>query len=521
MIDYKNDISFSVFYLKEFFNHITKKSSEVISEKQQSVLDELSEYLLKEENIIEGLEKVAQFQGTNEIAIFLFDMIDRVEDYAPDMVYATMPDLADDFLNLYNLLTQERESIEDLDKVLTLFHDKYGAAKEKEIEVETEAPVSYDGELLSFDEFYRREFDNHLDKNLNDLKKKKGKYSEIINLFTVFAQETDEKKINNYDDEIISITKQINQILPDKIEKIPASEKISGLDEKIVQIIQNLKDFEKEKSKLFKDILKKGSIPEKKQKVVKEKAVLKPEEVPEKPVTIDALLHEYFQSELEDHINKINIRLDDAREEPANFTAVKEIIKQFKLLKEISMIHGYSGIEHLCAKLIDVFTDTLKNKNSFNDETYKTLDSIFKELLNVEQFTTVKKDDKQVAAVVSLVESLKDTFGQPVIEKTKDKKVEEEAALEEAEALVEEGGGEVEEDIPFSDKKAIYSILQDLFGQIKKKVYNYHNDLKNADVKQNLFNLINQISNSTSIVQPALKEDFFKPLLQAYNIVIE
>ena len=70
MIDYKNDISFSKFYLKEFFSHITKKSSEIISEKQQSVLDELSEYLLKEENIIEGLEKVAQFQGTNEIAIF-------------------------------------------------------------------------------------------------------------------------------------------------------------------------------------------------------------------------------------------------------------------------------------------------------------------------------------------------------------------------------------------------------------------------------------------------------------------
>lgn len=535
MIDYKNNISFSTFYLKEFFNHIIEKSPEIISEKHQSVLKELSEYLLKEENIIEGLEKVAQFQGTNEIAIFLFDMIDRVEDYAPDMVYATLPDLADDFLNLYNLLTEELESIEDIDKVLALFHDKYGEVKEKEIEVE--APVSYDDELLSFDEFYRREFDNHFDKNLNDLKKKKGKFSEIINLFTVFAQETNEKKLNNYDDEIISLTKQINQILPEKIEKIPASEKISGLDEKIIQIIQNLKDFEKDKSKLFKEILKKGSIPKKKQKVVKKKAVLKPEEVSEKPVTIDALLHEYFQSEVEDHINEINKCLDDAREEPANFTAVKEIIKQFKLLKEISMIHGYSGIEHLSAKLIDIFTDTLKNKNSFNEETYKILDSIFKELLNVEQFTTVNRDDKQVAAVGSLIESLKDTFGQPVIEKTKDKKVEEEAAVEDAaagekeevaeeaaagaEALIEEGGGEVEEDIPFSDKKAIYSILQDLFGQIKKKVYNYHNDLKNADVKQNLFNLINQISNSTSIVQPALKDDFFKPLLQAYDIVIE
>jgi chemotaxis protein histidine kinase CheA/ActR/RegA family two-component response regulator len=524
MIDYKNNISFSTFYLKEFFNHIIEKSPEIISEKHQSVLKELSDYLLKEENIIEGLEKVAQFQGTNEIAIFLFDMIDRVEDYAPDMVYATLPDLADDFLNLYNLLTEELESIEDIDKVLALFHDKYGEVKEKEIEAE--APVSYDDELLSFDEFYRREFDNHLDENLNDLKKKKGKFSEIINLFTVFAKETNEKKLNNYDDEIISITKQINQILPDKIEKIPASEKISGLDEKIIQIIQNLKDFEKEKSKLFKEILKKGSIPKKKQKVVKKKAALKPEEVPEKPVSIDALLHEYFQSEVEDHINEINKRLDDARKEPANFTAVKEIIKQFKLLKEISMIHGYSGIEHLSAKLIDVFTDTLKNKNSFNEETYKILDSIFKELLNVEQFTTVNRDDKQVAAVGSFIESLKDTFGQPVIEKTKGKKVEEEAAVEDAaavgaEALIEGGGGEVEEDIPFSDKKAIYSILQDLFGQIKKKVYNYHNDLKNADVKQNLFNLINQISNSTSIVQPALKEDFFKPLLQAYDIVIE
>ena len=54
MIDKKKDISFAEFYLIEFFNLTLSKGVDAIPEENFSILKELSDYLLEEDNVIEN-----------------------------------------------------------------------------------------------------------------------------------------------------------------------------------------------------------------------------------------------------------------------------------------------------------------------------------------------------------------------------------------------------------------------------------------------------------------------------------
>ena len=110
-------ISFNVFYLNEFLNITLKKIEGKVADSHFKLLKNISTHLVQEDNIIEGLEKLARFQQTNDLAIFLFDMVERANDYGPKVVYNTLPDLAEDFLNLYSLMVEDDDCV----KILRLF----------------------------------------------------------------------------------------------------------------------------------------------------------------------------------------------------------------------------------------------------------------------------------------------------------------------------------------------------------------------------------------------------------------
>ncbi len=155
-------ISFNVFYLNEFLNITLKKIEGKVAKTHFEVLENISSYLVREENIVDGLEKLAKFQQTNDLAIFLFDMVERANDYGPKIVYNTLPDLADDFLSLYALMVEDDECVDTLQKVVDSFKEKFGeinktpAIKTAET-IETPQKPNVDekpeGEI-SFNEFY-------------------------------------------------------------------------------------------------------------------------------------------------------------------------------------------------------------------------------------------------------------------------------------------------------------------------------------------------------------------------------
>ena len=170
----KEAISFNLFYLIEFFTITLDKIEGKIADSHYKLLKELSAYLLKEDTIVEGLEYIARYQTTNDLAIFLFDMMERVSDYGPQLIMNSLTDLADDFQNLYSLLVDEEDNVIALQGVVKEFREKYGEQeKEKQLEefvdmVKSEKEtVSYDpGPEISFTEFYTKELLNHIDTTL-------------------------------------------------------------------------------------------------------------------------------------------------------------------------------------------------------------------------------------------------------------------------------------------------------------------------------------------------------------------
>jgi len=57
--------------------------------------------------MFKALEELAQHKGTNDLSIFLFDMTDRFTDFEAQALYGAMPDLVEDFMNLFKLMIQD------------------------------------------------------------------------------------------------------------------------------------------------------------------------------------------------------------------------------------------------------------------------------------------------------------------------------------------------------------------------------------------------------------------------------
>jgi len=217
----KEAISFNLFYLIEFFNITLNKIEGKIAESHYQLLKDLCGFLLKEDTIVEGLEYIARYQTTNDLAIFLFDMIERVNEYGPFVIMNNLPDLADDFQNLYSLLIEDDDNVAALHGVVAEFREKYGKQeKEKQLEEFVDLVKSDDGSAaeegpaLMFREFYIKELLNQVQLQLADNKNSKNISSVIAVFLNIYNEQTDRESV--YNEEVNKVFDVLNKILPDE-----------------------------------------------------------------------------------------------------------------------------------------------------------------------------------------------------------------------------------------------------------------------------------------------------------------
>ena len=107
-------LHFNKFYLVEFFNYVQSFSEKYLSESDfRLVVNNLN----AQSDIMIGHETLANEQGTSELSIFLFDFIERMADYPPTLVYDSLPEMAEDFVNTVKVMMEEGESREAIEKV--------------------------------------------------------------------------------------------------------------------------------------------------------------------------------------------------------------------------------------------------------------------------------------------------------------------------------------------------------------------------------------------------------------------
>ena len=529
MMNSTKDLTFDKFFLIEFFNQTLTRGKDNIPEKQYSILQELVDYIIIDDNFIRPLEMLAQYHGTNEFTIFLFDMMGRVEEYNPDMIYAALPDLADDFVNVYNLVSEDETALADLQKALEDFRSIYAADTARITE-----PVRAKEKTLTFQDFYNKEYLLKLNSNLDSFdEKKKSQYLNVINAFYQDWTTTGNYKEIDFALPVYHVFEALENILPAGKKRIDPFKQMKQLDKAIAKLVKSVQALEEQNKSIFDQILVTGGIPQEisediEQPVaaqeietledvedIKEKEEFEPfeeqptlpaEEVAADAMSIDVLLRDYFKSEVEEHLNSLQKEFDQIKKGGNKTIPAQRVIKQIKSLKEISMIHGYNGIEFICSVLLTKLENAKQHNLAVSKKSTTILKKALKQFLHVEKFAASKRHDPDIQKILDSLEQLDDTFV-PVTEKKQEAKPKPKKK-EEAE-------------IAFSETSKVLDILADLLKQIYLKIQPLHDQLKDEKSAKILFDMISKLRNSTSVVFPPIGEQFFAPLDAAYRAVCE
>jgi chemosensory pili system protein ChpA (sensor histidine kinase/response regulator) len=529
----KESISFNLFYLMEFFNITLSKTEGKIAESHYNLLKDLCGFLLKEDTIVEGLEYIARYQTTNDLAIFLFDMIERVNEYGPFVIMNTLPDLADDFQNLYALLIEDDDNVAALQNVVAEFREKYGEQeKEKQLEEFVDMVKSDDGSSsdagpeLPFREFYLQELLNHLNVELKNNKNSENIFN-VAELFLKFTADPD----TSYSNEVNKVLKVVTEIYPD--EKTSPSSLMNKIAANAGKLLNAIEKLEKNSSDQFNDILKSQEI---KASQIEEKVeAVKSVETKDKS-NLDSLLIEYFKTEVEDtvedfkkFINKTTGRLNEPE-------IIDSFVKRFKNLKEVSMIHGYGGLEHLSNILVQQFSDLNKSKKTIEKQSIDILYSIFDELVTVEKFVEKDQSKKQVELVKLKINELVESFGEAsrvraavheaeekidsAVKETVAEEIKEEKPEEPETSDIEQPKEEtvdIVEEIGVKDRSKFVEVVGEFISLLVPKILDHHKNIKEQVSQDFISYVLNILELNGNLFHPELNSKITEPLKKQYS----
>jgi len=508
-------ISFNLFYLMEFLNITLKKIEGKIADSHFKLLKNISTYLVKEETIVEGLEKLAKYQQTNDLAIFLFDMIERANDYGPKIVYNTLPDLAEDFLNLYSLMVEDDDCVKTLQKVVEMYETKFGnLEKEKQLDefMEMAKPALEKTTTeekendISFKEFYLSEL-------LEKVVEPGDKSEENQNLLKVSGLLVNLTTIEeDHSPAVKKIAKSIESILP--LEGNPGSELYENLDSNAAKLASIVSDFQKNEKEEFNSILNSGEILP----VIIEKQEVKisPTESPteeketETKSDLDGLLVQYFKSEVEDSFNDLKSHLEKDMDELNKDKNIKYLVKKFKSLKEVSMIHGYSGLEYVSQLLSSQFTDLNNSERMLSEDSVNILKDIYSDLLKVENYADKDHGQKHVNIIKEKINFLTNSFT------TIEEKVE-------PEPIPIEETPEVKDSEPMfgiDDRENFEPLIQSFFKTISAKVIDCHKNLDSDEAKTTLSQAMDLALKNSVYFHENLDSKVISPLANIYDSIL-
>ena len=399
------EIPFNNFYLIEFFKHSLHKLESQVAESHVKLLDDLGSYLIREENLINGLEKIARQQYTNDLAISLFDIYERLGELPPEQAHADVEAAAEDFTNLYALMMEDRESVAAVQQIVAEFKAQYGEQeKEKQLEEFMEMAQADDTEVmkksllskpqLDFDTFIARESSQRLYGLLAGDPKAEA-FNQVFNNVLAYLATAPDK--TSYPANIKKLFSAIKPLTP--AGQPSPSELYLNLDAHVSTIHEALKNFEERDGELFSRFLDKIEFAD-------EKKASRTEEASAETASLDELLHAYFKAEVEDWTGELKKGLN-AVTSPHYWKLPREVCKAFK---EMSMIHGYRAYEHVAQLLLDRFQQWESENKIVRDS-----ENTFSSLYDLLQAAGLYGDKKTAGPLLEKILSTLDAAGENLV----------------------------------------------------------------------------------------------------------
>jgi len=465
----KEVINFKNFYVIEFFKQVGEKIEQQFNQQNISLIHELIDHLNAEDDINIGIEKIAKEQGSGELSIFLFDIFDRIEDYPPSLVYDALPEVVDDFVSGLALMIDEDETR----NAIKIINEQFAAAGEKVIEreeitsdeliLEDQAQKEEKAaqELFDFEQFVELEFNDLIqNKMIQDLSDEEA--AKFFYFSQIIRSDLDFEISDKTPGSVKSIVSIIKSIFPWKIgESYRVEDVLNSLRDNLDELVSSMIQLDEETPMVIQNSLEEGRIiiPE-----VKERIKFVKEEIPEEPTTIDNLLSEYFQSDVNDYTKRFKENVTSISQNPEDPSLVRELMTKFQSFKEICMIHGYVLLEQFCKDMLDLLTQSLKKKKSINPTALKYFHDFYDLLNNTDKL----KDPREKTEEMIRLQDLPQKFETAIF-------IAQEEIIEEPDEkmITEKFPQEGVEEIAYSDQERLISILGDILSETNERMHRY------------------------------------------------
>jgi chemosensory pili system protein ChpA (sensor histidine kinase/response regulator) len=417
------------------------------------VIDELFTLLSEQDEMTDGISKLAQEQASGELSIFLFDIFDRAQDYPPVELVDALPDIAEDFVSGLTLMLEEEETLNSIKKVNNelkgAVSEETGVTAETAAETDEKPEEHPEEELYSFTDYIDVYFTNELETALF-AKLSEDDTNSLLRFTQLLIDNLKKTTAKKAPFDIREIVSKLREIFPWKVSKRYEPSKIMSA------FAQAFEDYTAKISeidlKLIDESLQAGKLI-----FPKEKERLSKEEIPEKPITIDSLLSEYFQAEVDEYIEKLNKEFSNLDYDPGSSEYLNNLVEILHSFKEISMIHGYVILEDFCSDILKMASIAKKQNQIFNTESKQAVEEILSIIKQTDKIKDAKQETPESIRMREITEIFKsDLFVTPAPSKKKKK---------------DKVRKRKEETFSGKDSSSLLNILKDVFIEIEPQLW--------------------------------------------------
>lgn len=502
--------SFSKFYLHEFYNAVDQNAKTRFAKNRYNALNSLINNLKSEKNYSAGIELLARDHGTSELSIFLYDIMDRINDYPPTMVYDSMPEMVEDFINTLEVMLEDEKTLTSLEKVNSSFKDEVANS---EIEPVTEYDVESQedqSEKINFYDFVNIEFRNTLKTELNN-SAKSGELKNLEQFSDIVLQNLQSPQLLNAPEPLIKITDILNNIFVQPGSEITSIDVNQNIKKLTPILVKELLSLEAESPETITESLNNNTLiivePEEKsadiEKTAIEEPVLEeilddksqileaPEKVKEKSVekkidvdesaSIETLLSAYFQSDIDEYCNIFANSFENFKNNPEDISELENLETKLHSFKEISMIHGYELFEFTCVQVMQLLKKIRTKNQSITPEFFDAANDLIAEFKNSKIYRGKNRNSDEAAQLDLVIFNMKNGIVKAEKKKIAPKDISEQVVAEE----------KVNDLISFNDKDSLFTIFKNLWFDLQPFLFKKLLEDRNIENSLKIFKKLN------------------------------
>lgn len=399
----RNDstVNFETYYYFQLLDKIREAGKDTYAHHQINYLEHFLDYLKDSEDAVSSIEKLVDFRSTSDLSIFFSDILEHIHDLKPDEALQRIDSYANDFLEMFDILSSDEEWNIYLEKVTSARtspeagpdrdmteevtfadycdHVVNSKIQSKARELSSDHNPIYNEFLLriartpSFADklpesipgkkvsefidithklFNGRDEQGNIDAYIRDFENKVEKWSTLFK--DILREHEDQIKQILHPQEVEEIDSAASE--SERAEEVPSGpgeEIMSSSRDEIDDLVDRMGELEKRSQE------EKFSEEDRKRR---------------------SLLQDYIIGEVNSYKEELHSLLLALLEDKDDLTSENSLLESLKFFKDLGQIHSYSGIELVGKGLLKMFESVFRSNQPISQEMVDNVEEIINTL---------------------------------------------------------------------------------------------------------------------------------------------